>query len=183
MKHLQNILILLVVITVFFSAITLAKYSEAKQIKFAWYSQLANDFVIDTRTTDGDEWFAPEKEKVLDAVLINDSITYDSKVSETIKKTYPSQKIDFGNYSVIQVKLSVPKAFGYRVKVSGILQISKKIYIRVSINSVKDIGKEGEPLKYLLYDLVKIKKSDLGSISNFRYIFKDQYGSVLKILK
>ena len=137
---------------------------------------MSNNFVSDFRSTDGDEWLTAEKEKNVEALLINNSNEYALKINDDMKKKYLVSSVDFSKFIMIQVKLLAPKPSGYRIKVSGILRMSNKIYFRISLNSFKNPENATGNYKYSIYDIVLIKRSDLGTPGNLKYIFKDQYG-------
>ncbi|MEI6601989.1 MAG: hypothetical protein WCL54_00720 [Clostridia bacterium] len=183
MKQVQVVILILIAITIFFSSISLAKISETKEIPFSWYSEIANAFVSDERNTSGDEWLVPLNEKLMKATFLRDQKSYLRDVDPEIKKRFPVERIDFNQYLVLQVMLTVPSPQGYRIKVSEILQVSNKIYIRVSLNSVKNEIKLDDKMDYKIYDLIQIRKSDFGSIPELIYTFKDQYGIRLNAIK
>ena len=183
MKQVQAVILILIAITIFFSSISLAKISETKEIPFSWYSDVANAFVSDERSTSGDEWLVPLNEKLVKATFLRDSKSYMKFVDPTIRKRYPAEKIDFNKYLIVQVKLSTPEENGYRIKFSEILKVSNKVYFRVSLNSVKNAGKQNAETGHEVYDLIKINKAELDSSSELIYTFKDQYGIRLNAIK
>ncbi len=181
MKQIQIVIIILVAITIFFSSISLAKLSERKEINFMWYSELANDFVSDKRDTSGDEWFAKDADKFVEATFINDKKTYMNVVKSVLMNKFQPDRIDFNRFTMLYLRMSVPKQFGYRIKVNEIVQISNKVYIKLSLNSVKDAEPWITSIGYEETDLVRITKSDMGAFSDLKFIFKDQYGIKLEV--
>ena len=183
MKQIQIVIIILVAITIFFSSISLAKLSERKEINFMWYSELANDFVSDKRDTSGDEWFAPDEDKLVEATFINDKKTYMNVVDSDFMKKFQPDRIDFNRFTLLYLRMKVPIQIGYRIKVKEIVQISDKVYIKLSLNSAKDSTPENTSGGFIESDLIRITKSDVGEFANLKFVFKDQYGIKIEVTK
>ncbi|MEI6131785.1 MAG: hypothetical protein WCQ41_03025 [Bacillota bacterium] len=179
MKQIQVVILIFIVITVFFSASTIAKIDESAAVKFLWYSSYEGAFLSSTRDTSSDEWLASENERKIQVRYINSESEIDTYVMPEFVDGIKKTNIDFKKNVLIQFKFSESKPFGYRLKTLEILKNSGKIYFRLSLSGFKSSDKSNSLKKKGVCDLILLNRNDINTIPETQYIFKDEYGNKL----